>query len=250
MVANILLSTIVGFAETDLCRRVPLLQYFGETVAGEKCGMCDNCRTTKKDLADVTIPAQMFLSCVKRTGELFGAGHVIDVLRGSQSQKVKKFAHETLSTYGIGLQYSARQWQHLFRQFLHQGLLIQELEHGSLRLTPKAWEVLRGQENVMGRLDERTVRLKAKEEVPGERAYDHELFDILRKKRKEIADAANLPPYLIFPDRTLREMATLLPQTKAGLEGIYGVGAVKLEKYGSVFIEIINHYHDPLQIPA
>ncbi len=247
MVANILLTAIVGFAETDLCRRVPLLQYFGETVVGEKCGMCDNCRMEKKDLADITIPAQMFLSCVKRTGELFGAGHVIDVLRGSQSQKVKKFEHETLSTYGIGTMYLAKQWQHLFRQFLQKGLLIQELEHGSLRLTQKAWEVLRGKETVMGRLEERTVRLKAKEEDQG--TYDPVLFEILRKKRKEIADEANLPPYMIFPDRTLKEMATLFPRTKAGLEKIYGIGAVKLEKYGGIFIEIINQYNHLHEIP-
>ena len=243
MVANILLSAIVGFAETDLCRRVPLLQYFGETVGGEQCGMCDNCRREKKDLADITIPAQMFLSCVKRTGELFGAGHVIYVLRGSQSQKVKKFEHETLSTYGIGTLYSARQWQHLCRQFLHKGLLIQDLEHGSLRLTLKAWEVLKGKEAVTGRLEERTVRLKPKEEDQGEGAYDPVLFEILRKKRKDIADAANLPPYLIFPDRTLKEMATLFPRTRAGLEMIYGIGAVKLEKYGDIFIEVINQYN-------
>ena len=249
MVANILLSAIVGFAETNLCRRVPLLQYFGETVVKEKCGMCDNCRTEKKELVEITVPAQMFLSCVKRTGELFGAGHVIDVLRGSQSQKVKKFEHETLSTYGIGTMYSARQWQHLCRQFLQQGLLTQELEHGSLRLTRKAWEVMKGKDTVMGRLEERTVRLKQQENDQGERGYDPVLFELLRKKRKEIADGANLPPYLIFPDRTLREMATLLPLTNMELGEIYGIGAVKLEKYGDIFIEAIHNYDHHRKIP-
>ncbi|MCX5858250.1 MAG: DNA helicase RecQ [Deltaproteobacteria bacterium] len=241
-VANNLLSALVGFAETDLCRRIPLLRYFGETSAREDCGMCDNCRMGKKDLADITIPAQMFLSCVKRTGERFGAGHVIDVLRGSRSQKVLNFGHDRLSTYGIGTMHSVRQWRHLSRQFLQRGLLLQELEHGALQLTPKAWEVLRGTETVLGRLEEGTVRLTPREEEQG--SYDPGLFEILRKKRKEIADQTNLPPFTIFHDRSLREMATYLPQTRVSLAGIHGVGAAKIEKYGDIFLEIIGQYSD------
>ena len=154
-VANILLSQLLGFAETDLCRRIPLLNYFGETGVPERCGMCDNCRpgNEEKELVDLTIPAQMFLSCVKRTDEIFGAGHIIDVLRGSNSQKILKFGHEKLSTYGIGTAYSARQWRHLSRQLIQKGLLLHHYEHGSLKLTPKAWEVLRGKEPFLGRME-------------------------------------------------------------------------------------------------
>ena len=243
-VANILLSTLVGFAETDLCRRIPLLNYFGETRGDTDCGMCDNCRMEKKGLVDVTIPAQMFLSCVKRTNESFGAGHIIDVLRGSSSQKVLKFGHEKLSTYGIGTAYAAKQWLHLSRQLIQKGLLTHEYEHGTLQLTPKAWEVLRGKEIVMGRLEEakKETGVAIKRGQDDLDAHDTALFEILRKKRKEIADQANLPPFTIFHDRTLKEMATHLPQNLDSLARIYGIGAAKLAKYGDIFIEIIRQY--------
>lgn len=250
-VANILLGAFIGFAETDLCRRIPLLQYFGETYKQASCGMCDNCRIDKKDLVDITIPAQMFLSCVKRTDELFGAGHIIDVLRGSKSQKVLKFGHDQLSTYGIGNEYSAGQWRHLSRQFIQKGLLSHEYEHGSLKLTPKAWEVLRAKDTVMGRLEEakKVKSGKSKREKEEPASYDTMLFEVLRKKRKELADQANLPPFTIFHDRTLKEMATCLPGTRNELAGVYGIGAAKLEKYGDIFLEIVNQYRHSYNIP-
>jgi ATP-dependent DNA helicase RecQ len=240
VVANVLLNALVGFAETDLCRRIPLLGYFGETDLPADCGMCDNCRMEKKETEDITIPAQMFLSCVKRTGERFGAGHVIDVLRGSNARKILTFGHESLSTYGIGTAYSAGQWRHLSRQFLQRGLLIQETEHGALRLTPKAWEVMKGRETVRGRLEEGVVRPKPRVDEGGE--YDPDLFDLLRKRRKEIADGRHLPPFAIFHDRTLREMAASFPMTREELAEVYGIGAAKLEKYGETFLEIIRQY--------
>jgi ATP-dependent DNA helicase RecQ len=252
-VANSLLSQLMGFAETELCRRVPLLNYFGETGVPDRCGMCDNCRLgeEEKDLADLTIPAQMFLSCVKRTGEFFGAGHVVDVLRGSNSQKVLKFGHETLSTYGIGKAYSAKQWRHLSRQFIQKRLLSYEYEHGTLKLTPKGWEVLRGKDTVLGRLEEiqkdKGGVLKQREEESG--PYDSILFETLRKKRKELADQANLPPYTIFHDRTLREMALYYPRTREGLIALYGIGKRKLEEYADVFLDIIRSHCLEHQIP-
>jgi len=243
-VANILLSAILGFAETDLCRRIPLLEYFGESDRQGSCGMCDNCRIEKKDLADVTIPAQMFLSCVKRTEEIFGVSHIIDVLRGSNSQKVLKFGHETLSTYGIGTMYSARQWRHLSRQFIQKGLLIYEYEHGSLKLTPKAWEVLRAKESVMGRVEaeKKEGRGNLKREKEALEPYDLDLFEALRKKRKQLADQANLPPFTILHDRTLKEMIARMPGTQDELAEIYGIGATKLEKYGDIFLAILNQH--------
>jgi superfamily II DNA helicase RecQ len=159
-IANILLNTIIGFAETDLYRRVALLNHFGETYSALNCGMCDNFRQADKALADIIIPAQMFLSCVKRTGELFGAGYII--------------------------------------------------------------EVLRGKEPVRGRLEEEKVSLKTRVESGG--WFDADLFAILRKNRKEIADRANLPPFTIFHDQTLKEMAFRLPQTREDLSSVYGVG--------------------------
>ncbi|MHB8908020.1 MAG: DNA helicase RecQ [Syntrophales bacterium] len=255
-VANILLSHLLGFAETDLCRRVPLLNYFGETDVPERCGMCDNCREGKaeKALVDLTIPAQMFLSCVKRTGEIFGAGHVVDVLRGSNSQKILKFGHEALSTYGIGTAYSARQWRHFARQLIQKGLLLYHYDHGSLKLTPKAWEVLRGDEAFLGRVDEAKkarggVLRKGEGEAGMADDFDADLFETLRKKRKALADRANLPPYAIFHDRTLREMAAAYPRTPENLLTLYGVGQRKLEKYADAFLEIIREHCRARRIP-
>jgi ATP-dependent DNA helicase RecQ len=252
-VANILLSQLMGFAETDLCRRVPLLNYFGETGVPDRCGMCDNCRPGKeeKNLVDLTIPAQIFLSCVKRTGEIFGAGHIVDVLRGSNSQKVLKFGHEQLSTYGIGTAYSARQWRQIARQLVQKGLLLYNYEHGSLKLTQKAWEVLRGKETFLGRVEEAQKERDAvlRQQEGEAETFDSGLFETLRKKRKELADQANLPPYAIFHDRTLREMALYYPRTRESFSVIYGIGTRKLEKYADDFLGIIREHCQTHQIP-
>ena len=153
-VADIHLNALLRFAETEVCRRIPLLNYFGEDHSSDKCNMCDNCAAEEKQLVDVTVEAQKFLSCVKRTGEMFGSVHLIDVLRGSKAKKVLQFGHHKLSTYGIGQDYSKRQWQQLSRQFLHKGLMVQDMEFGSLKLTPKGWDVLRGDLTIWGELEQ------------------------------------------------------------------------------------------------
>ncbi len=144
-VAQILLSQLLGFARRTFAA-ASLVELFWRDHVPERCGMCDNCRSgnEKKALVDLTLPAQMFLSCIKRTDEIFGAGHIVDVLRGSNSQKILKFGHEKLSTYGIGTAYSAKQWRHLARQLIQKGLLLHHYEHGSLKLTPKAWRSCAG----------------------------------------------------------------------------------------------------------
>lgn len=239
-IAAMHLDQLIGFAETDLCRRVPLLRYFGENHASSNCGMCDNCLSDPHELIDITIPAQKFLSCVKRTGEIFGAGHVIDVLRSSKAQKVLKHRHDRLSTYGIGMEFSKKQWFHLSRQFLQKGLMTQDIEFGSLKLTPKAWDVFKGKETVQGKIEEE--RLQEKPGLTSEQEYDRELFDLLRKKRKELADEANVPPYIIFPDTTLIEIAAYFPQSEESLLTMQGVGTAKLEKYGAIFLDLICRY--------
>lgn len=239
-IANIHLNALVGLAETDECRRIPLLRYFGERYSVPKCGMCDKCLSGEQPLVDVTIPAQKFLSCVKRTGEIFGAGHVIDVLRASKAEKVIKFSHDKLSTYGTGKEYSKQQWFYLSRQFLHKGLLSQDMEFGSLKLTPQAWEVMQGKEQVFGKLEEQHDDYAQSQEK--EQAYDRALFEQLRQKRKELADKTNVPPYVIFPDKTLIEMATFFPQSQESLLQLHGVGSIKFEKYGHIFLELLCQY--------
>jgi ATP-dependent DNA helicase RecQ len=239
-VANIHLNAFLRLIETEVCRRIPLLNYFGEVYSTENCGMCDNCLTEERDLQDITVPAQKFLSCVKRTGERFGAGQIIDVLRGSKARKVLKFRHQHLSTYGIGQDLSKRQWFHLSRQFIQKGLMVQDMEFGSLKLTEKAWDVLKEKENVFGRMEEE--RVVGTSEEDDHRDYDRELFESLRKERKSLADNSRVPPYVIFPDKTLIEMATFFPQSMNSMLDIHGIGAIKHEKYGPVFLNIIQEH--------
>jgi ATP-dependent DNA helicase RecQ len=232
------LDAMVSFVETGECRRRPLLSYFGETYEAESCDFCDNCLAEEQEQADLTIPAQKFLSCVKRTGELFGMTHIIDVLRGSRAKKVLQKGHDRLSTYDIGGEFSKKEWQYLARQFIQQGLMVQDSEYGSLKLTPAAYAVFKG-EPVYGLLPERqpsptTAAVQAD--------YDGELFALLRTKRTELAQAAAVPPYIIFSDRALVEMATYFPQTEASFGNIYGVGQAKMEKYAAEFLPIIRDY--------
>jgi ATP-dependent DNA helicase RecQ len=234
------LGALVRMAETGDCRRIPLLTYFGEKYAIPECGMCDNCASGEQTLCDLSIPAQKFLSCVKRCEEMFGAEHIIDVLRGGKTQKVVKFSHQDLSTYGIGKEYSKQEWFYLSRQLLQKGLMVQDMEHGALKLTTQAWEVLRGKELFLGKLDARPA---APAPAGGTDAgCDTALYALLREKRKELADMTNVPPYVIFPDRTLIEMATFFPQSPESLRDLHGVGAIKSERYGHYFLKIIAGY--------
>ncbi|MCP5107861.1 MAG: DNA helicase RecQ [bacterium] len=239
------LNALLRFAETDVCRRIPLLNYFGEDYQQEDCGMCDNCVRQEKDLVDLTVPAQKFMSCARKTGEIFGAGHIIDVLRGSKSQKVIKFNHDQLSTYDIGKELTKKQWFHLSRQFIQKELLRQDPEYGSLKVTPKGIEVLRGREVMMGILHEdhtpeKVKTAKVKPTVEALTGDDRELFERLREKRKELARLYHLPPYVIFSDKTLIEMAVLYPEAKEDLLSVHGVGGAKLEKYGDIFFKEIS----------
>jgi ATP-dependent DNA helicase RecQ len=253
------LDAIVRYAEDETtCRRKILLGYFGETYpplsaqnqgAGKplKCGACDNCNADPPAFADITIPAQKFLSCVKRTGEHFGAGHVIDVLRGSQNEKVLKFQHDRLSTFGIGMDITEKQWINLARQLVQMGYLNQESEFHTLSLTEKAVEALRKRSPILGRPMSETKE-KAEEPtgkvriVKPELEYNSALYAILRQKRKELADQAGLPPYVIFSDKTLVEMAAYYPQSLERLLDISGVGQVKLRQYGEAFLNVIKTY--------
>ena len=243
-VANLHLSALLRFAEAEDCRRIPLLTYFGEGYSVKNCNMCDNCRSDKKERVDVTLVAQKYLSCIKRTGEKFGAHHIIDVLRGSNSQKILKFGHHKVSTYGIGKEYSKKQWFQLSRQFLHKGLIVQDPEFGSLKLTDQAWNVLKNKHRVLGRLKEDPADepFTEKSVKKGFLDYDRKLFERLRKKRKELADATRVPPYVIFSDNTLIEMSINLPLNRDSFLDIHGVGLVKYERYGEHFMEIICRY--------
>ena len=238
------LNAIVRYAEDEHnCRRKPLLNYFGEPYTASTCSNCDNCNSAPTPLTDVTIPAQKFLSCVKRADEKFGAGHIVDILLGSKNEKVLRWEHDKLSTYGIGKELDRKQWMHLARQLLALGYLKQEGEFHTLSLTAKALESLRKRDPIFGVMQEaeRVAKVDGKKKA-AELEYHRGLFAILRQKRKEMADEAGVPPYVIFSDRTLTEMAAYFPQSSESLLTISGVGQVKAQQYGEAFLEVIRGF--------
>jgi ATP-dependent DNA helicase RecQ len=236
------LTAIVQYAEGEqVCRRQPLLTYFGEPYAAANCQNCDVCANAPATQTDITLPAQKFLSCVKRTGEHFGAGHVVAVLRGSRNEKVLKYKHDQLSTYNIGADLTEKQWLHLARQMAQLGYVRQDGEHRALSLTPKALDALKHRAPIFGQLQEpeRASKSARSQEVP---EHDAALFGLLRQKRKALAAAAGAPPHVIFSDRTLVEMAAYLPQSPESLLNISGVGQVKARQYGATFLDLITAY--------
>src|SRR5215207_5472246 len=238
------LDAMTRYAEGSACRRKPLLSYFGETFEPENCGICDNCLGEASELTDITIPAQKFISCVKRSGERFGAAHIVDILLGSKNEKIERYGHQSLSTFGIGAELTKSQWMHIGRQLVEKGLLNQEPAYRVLSVTPKGVEILRSREPVRGQINEakKSERPGARGKASIESEYDKSLFSLLRNKRKELADAAGVPPYVIFSDKTLVEMAAYFPQARDSLLNISGVGKVKYERYGAAFLAIIREY--------
>lgn len=238
--AKLHLDAMVRYAESNSCRRHSLINYFGEHYTTENCGFCDNCLTDPKDLTDITVAAQKYLSAVKRTGEIFGAAYIIDVLCGSEANKIFSNSHQNLSVYGIGKEFTKNQWHSLANQFISKGLLLREPEYGSLKLTEKAYSVLLRGEKVYGIVKEATeITVKPK---AAEQQYDSVLFELLRKKRKIIADDNDIAPFVVFSDKTLILMAANYPQTENQMLGISGVGISKLEKYGAAFLTVIKSY--------
>jgi len=234
------LRQICDYAETTECRNTVQLSYFGEAFPGH-CGKCDNC-CHPKPIEDWTIEAMKLLSCVARCREKFGMMHIIEVLRGSKSQRVLKCGHDQLSTYGIGRDRTADQWKLLTRSLLQQGLL-NETKDGFpvLKLNEKSWEVMRKQRSVQVAID-KTVGVSDTETRSQAVVDGLALFETLRTLRKEIANARSVAPYMIFGDSTLRLMAQKKPQTLAEFAQLSGVGRVKLNEFGESFVDCIRSY--------
>ena len=237
------LNAIVRYAEDETtCRRKPLLNYFGEATEIGNCSNCDNCTSAPTTLVDITTLAQKFLACVKRLNEKFGAGHITDILLGSRNEKVLRWGHEKLSTYGTGVELNRKQWMHIARQLLTMGYLKQVGEYQTLSVTAKGLEVVDGRSFVRGVVLDAKERVKKEEKKKSDLEYNSALFALLRQKRKELADQAGVPPYVIFSDRSLIEMAAYYPQSNASLLSIAGVGQVKLNRFGAPFLEIIKSF--------
>jgi len=239
------LSVMGEFGDLKTCRRRYLLKYFSEELA-EDCGNCDNC-TTEVERFDGTVIAQKALSAVYRTGGRFGISYLVDLLRGSQARTVRD-EHKNLPTYGVGADLSKNDWFDHFKDLIAQGFLKQtEGQYPTIELTEKSGDVLRGSENVQlikTKTREETKRRAAGAVGNGAAVPEHfvDLFDDLRKVRTKFAQAENVPPYVVFSDATLIEMAAYLPQTTPEMRRISGVGDLKLEKYGDAFLREIWEY--------
>ena len=238
------LNALLGLAEALECRRKNLLGYFGETEIN--CGTCDLCDSPPETF-DGTEAVRKALSAILRTGEYFGAGHLIDVLTGKETDKVRARGHETLPTFGVGRDIGRPQWQAIFRQMMGHDLIRPDPErHGALRMTDAARPLLRGESTIGLRRDS----LRQSDRRPAVKAMVNDenapLLSALKAKRRALAEAAQVPAYIIFTDRTLVEMAETRPETLDQMAGIGGVGAKKLDSYGSAFLQIITGDEKPM----
>ncbi|MEY2983576.1 MAG: hypothetical protein RLZZ568_193 [Cyanobacteriota bacterium] len=239
------LRQVLDYAEAEECRRTVQLSYFGEFFSGN-CGYCDNCRA-EHPKEDWTTEAMKLLSCVARCQEKYGLNYIIEVLRGSTTDRIRLRGHDQLSTYGIGQERSVKDWQYLGRSLLRQGLLDQTSDgYGVLKLNAQSWQVMRRQ------LPVHITRRRSTAATP-ERAPNAEaaalLFETLRQLRKTLADQKGIAPYMIFSDATLRQIAQRRPQTPQAFLQISGVGDRKLNQYGDAFMQAIREAASPLSPP-
>lgn len=237
------LDHLLGYCESMQCRRQVLLAGFGETYP-QPCGNCDNC-LLPPDAWDASVAAQKALSCVYRSGQRFGVGHLIDILRGGDNEKVRQFGHTELSTYGIGKDLDARSWRSVFRQLVASSLLeVDSSAYGGLRLTDGSREVLKGQRKVMMRRE--TPKAARERDRSGQRTglsvlpQDLALFNALRGLRAELAREQNVPAFVIFHDSTLRNIAEQRPTSVDALGRVGGIGGTKLARYGDSLVEIVR----------
>jgi len=237
------LNAMVGLAESVTCRRRVLLNYFGERLE-QDCGNCDVCLNPPEQF-DATVDAQKALSCVYRVGQRFGVAYVVDVLRGADNERIRSLHHQQLSTYGLGSDRSEQEWTSIIRQLIHHGYLLQDIANYSvLKLTDAARPLLRGEQTLQ--LAKPRIREKTRKKRPrGDAAhgpYDEALFDQLRELRKRLADEQGVPPYVVFGDASLIQMARDKPADETQLLNVTGVGQHKLAKYGSDFLNSIALY--------
>ena len=235
------LRQVIDFCQRADCRRRSVLRYFGEQWGEENCGACDVCMS-EDDQMDATVITQKILSAVIRTGEFFGAGHVIDVLRGSRSSKVIERRHDQLSVHGIAREHSAGELRHIITQLTARGLLaLGPGDYPIYQVTQDGRDFLKGRESLtLAR--PRTPQSARAASQQGDLEYDRDLFQKLRELRKRIADAKGVPPYVVFGDRTLQQMAYYYPQSRDAFSRISGVGEAKLEQYGEGFLGLMREY--------
>ncbi|MEN8213520.1 MAG: DNA helicase RecQ [Pseudomonadota bacterium] len=235
------LERMLGYCELTSCRRQALLAYFGDR-QDKPCGNCDTC-LDPPETWDATVAAQKALSCVHRTGQRFGVNYLINVLLGKPDERIQRFGHDRISTWGIGTELNATQWRNLFRQLIAQGLLdVDQQGYGGLRLTAACRPVLKGERVLKLRREQKSERKTAKKRQPVYSGADSQLWEALRSKRSELAAEQEVPPYVIFHDATLMEMMAQRPQTREQMALISGIGQHKLDAYGNAFLQVLSNY--------
>ncbi|MBP6984961.1 MAG: DNA helicase RecQ [Alphaproteobacteria bacterium] len=243
------LNALIGLCEAACCRRKILLEYFSDISTA--CGNCDNC-DSPPETYDGTIMAQKAMSCVYRTGQRFGLSYLIDVLLGKNEERIVKFGHDKISTYGIGQDLDKNEWQSIFRQLISYNYLSVDIEgHGGLFLTEQGLSVLKNRIPVDLRKYQRAIKsapIKKINKTVYVKPEDEELFLVLRKKRLEIAQALKVAPFMIFHDSTLRDIASAKPKTMTELSHIRGLGEKKLNEYGALFLELIRSYNQQIKL--
>jgi ATP-dependent DNA helicase RecQ len=237
------LNQMVGFATYNVCRRKQLLGFFGEDYPYDNCGSCDICSGSVEQV-DITIDAQILLSAISRTGQRFGTGYIIDIVTGADTKRIRELGHKSIKTYGAGKGMDKKYWRSVLDELMAQEAIMQEGDpYPVMKITPKGSDVLFGRTTIMAlRKEEKKAKtLRAKDEG-GE--YDRSLFERLRASRKRLAEEQEVPPYIIFSDRTLHEMCRRFPSTLPEMRKISGVGDAKLERYGREFVREIQRYLD------
>ena len=235
------LNALLAYAEAPECRRVSLLHYFGDEAEFEKCGNCDLCDNPKETI-EATETGQKFISAMYRTGQYFGMGHIVDILTGKMTDKIERLGHGDLPTFGVGKDFGINEWKSIARQLMARGFIISDMTHGSLKISDKGVNLMKGGEEFRYRPDvilkkqskkTRKIIMDLPEDAQG-------LFQALKSYRKEIAAERSVPAYIIFSDKSLIDMAINQPETLDQFGNIYGVGAGKTKEFGERFIDFIN----------
>ena len=242
------------YARGAVCRHRALVQYFGQAFAAASCGACDLCLGDTEDVPDAVVVAQKILSCVARVNQNFGVGHVTSVLRGENTEAIRKWQHEQLTTYGLLKEHGKADVRDWIYQLVGQGVLVQQgTEYPVLKLNPASWEVMRGERTVrliqMARRQKGERPEKSKAEEISWEGVDKGLFELLRQRRRELATERNVPSYVIFSDTTLRDLARVRPSTLEKMRHIYGIGDNKLRDFGQTFLKLITDYAQQHQLP-
>ena len=247
------LETMLGYAQSSECRRTQLLNHFDEEHSGN-CGRCDVC-TDQASTEDLTVDAQKLLSAVARTGERFGAGHVVDIVKGSDTEKIRERGHDALPTFGVGRGRPKKHWQQIVADLLAHGALVQDGgRYPTLSMSPAGRDILFGrapfqvlrrqQPAILLKRRGSAGRAEARAAAAGgtAREIETELFELLRKKRLELSREKGIAPYMVFSDASLEEMAREIPRDRQSFLQINGVGRKKMKQYGAQFIEVIENY--------